>query len=469
MNAPWKGPADDLVINSEMAPMPIRLIFPETVAEFIEFCAKDMAVDPVSVAMPALATMAASVGRSRKLQLSATWFESAALWTVLLGYSGEKKSAGLSQATKPLSDENARLMLAYEANKKAWDELVAGLKPGDPRPSEPQRDRLLSTDPTFEAVVDLMADSPRFGLIAKDELDTWFSSFTRYSNASSEGNWLSLYNASTLTVDRKTKGPDGKKSRLVQDALVSLTGAIQPYILAQALNSGRWASGLGPRLIIAAPPEKEEPITLSYEIDRTFLDGYAFAVQKVLRDLDGTSGGILRFESDAHAIFNEDYNDRQKRRFQIKDKGSLRRGQLAKLLSVAPRWALVHFIYCQVMAGNPTHGVEIGIESLAAGIALADWCERESARIQGILSGAENEAGNAHYVAKFRQPEFLQGMTAREFFRLNRSGAHKLTDTEHAKETLAGMVKAGALVEFQHGTTAQGGRPTTMWKLAPGQ
>jgi hypothetical protein len=469
MNAPWKGPADDLVTNSEMAPMPIRLIFPETVAEFIEFTSTRMAVDPVSIAMPALAAMAATVGRSRKLQLDSNHYESAALWTVLLGYSGSRKSPAIESAVKPLDDENARLMILYEERHKLWEEEVSNLKAGEPKPPEPQRDRLLSNDPTFEAIVDLLADCPRFGLVAKDELESWFTGFTRYTNSSSESGWLSLYNARNLAVDRKTKGPDGKKSRLIQDALISITGAVPPAILAKALSSDRWSSGLGPRLLVAAPPEIETDIWVPYDFEKAPLDGYGFAIKKVLDNLDGSRGVTIRFDRDTHALWNEDSNDRRRRMYGIKDKSSVRRGQLSKLNAISARWALVHWVFTQVMTGKPTYDAMIGLESLSAGIQLADWCERESARVLGILSGAGNEATVASYVSQFRRPEYLQGMTAREFFRLNRSGPNKLADTDHARETLAAMVKMGILVEFRQETTTQGGAPTTKWKLASGQ
>src|SRR5262249_16064522 len=92
-----------------------------------------------------------------------------------------------------------------------------------------------TSDTTIEQLGELLADAPRGLLLARDELDAWFGSFTRYRGKGSTDRpqWLELHKAGTLIIDRMTRE---RKRLAVRRAAVSVCGTIQPAILASTLD-----------------------------------------------------------------------------------------------------------------------------------------------------------------------------------------------------------------------------------------
>src|SRR5260370_5684154 len=105
------------------------------------------------------------------------------------------------------------------------------------KPEEPEDPPCwITSDATIEALGELLRDNPRGLLLARDELDAWFQSFARYrgkSGGSDRAQWLELHQAGTLRIDRLTRE---RKRLAVRRAAVSLTGTIQPGLLANALD-----------------------------------------------------------------------------------------------------------------------------------------------------------------------------------------------------------------------------------------
>jgi hypothetical protein len=90
-----------------------------------------------------------------------------------------------------------------------------------------------------EALAPILQANPRGLLLARDELAGWIGSFDRYANkgkaSADSANWLSMFNAENITVDRKTGFP---RTIHVPRAAVCVVGGIQPAILRRALGLG---------------------------------------------------------------------------------------------------------------------------------------------------------------------------------------------------------------------------------------
>src|SRR5262245_61850795 len=104
--------------------------------------------------------------------------------------------------------------------------------------------------------------NPRGLLLARDELAGWIGSFDRYSGKGKAGadvaNWLSMFNAESIIVDRKTGTP---RTIHVPQAAICVTGGIQPGILQRALGTEHRESGLAARLLLTCPPRKAKKWT----------------------------------------------------------------------------------------------------------------------------------------------------------------------------------------------------------------
>src|SRR5262249_17422787 len=136
----------------------------------------------------------------------------------------------------------------------------------------------VTTNCTIEALARLLRDTPKGLLVARDELDGWFRSFTRYQKGggSDRPDWQQLYQAGVLLNARGSQD----ERLAVRGAAASVTGTIQPNTLAAALDQDAREAGLGARLLLAMPPARRRVWTEA-DVSQGALDRW----QGLLRDL----------------------------------------------------------------------------------------------------------------------------------------------------------------------------------------
>src|SRR5262249_45065873 len=198
------------------------------------------------VALPALAAAAGCVGTARSLRIKRRWCEPAVLWTATVRESGKQKSPGFDVAVQPLFDMQCDELDSYRRAKEEHKKNPDGAE----EPARPPA--FVTTNCTIEALGRLLRDTPKGLLVARDELDGWFKSFTRYQKGggSDRPDWLQLYRAGVLLNDRMSQD----ERLAVRGAAASVTGTIQPNTLAAALDQDAREAGLAARLLLAMPP-----------------------------------------------------------------------------------------------------------------------------------------------------------------------------------------------------------------------
>ena len=237
---------------------------------FIKKASDALRCDPCYVALPMLGVLAGAVGNSRVVKLKRKWSEPCLLWTVVVAPSGTMKSPGWSLAKEPLDAiqsaafaEHRQARLQYDQAKQEYDAAVqdwkrSGRQKGDAipiSPTEPIAKRYLVDDVTVETLAPLLDQQPRGLTLCSDELAGWFGGFNQYK--SGRGNdverWLSIHRAGPITVDRKTD----HQCRHIPRACISVTGGIQPKVMARVLASSALRdNGLMARLLVAMPPRQ---------------------------------------------------------------------------------------------------------------------------------------------------------------------------------------------------------------------
>src|SRR5439155_13579805 len=134
---------------------------------------------------------------------------------------------------------------------------------------------------TIEALGELLQDNPHGLFVARDELDAWFKSFTRYKGrggGTDRPQWLELHRAGTLRIDRLTRD----RPRLaVRRAAVSLTGTIQPSVLRDALDIDALLAGLGARFLLAMPPDNRR-VWNEAELPEELVERYQHLLRSLL-------------------------------------------------------------------------------------------------------------------------------------------------------------------------------------------
>ena len=444
---------------------------------FVREAAVSIGCDESYIALPLLAALAATIGTSRSIRLTADWEEPAVLWTAVVGESGTQKSPAIHAPLKPLYRRERETVEAFEREREQFEqdeqmykaELAAwrkrhatGTAERPPlAPTAPVCRRLIVADVTIEALAERLAENPRGLLVVRDELAGWLRSFDRYKGRGADtACWLSLHGARELIVDRKS----GDRTTLfVSRAAVSITGGIQPEILRQALSAEHLQDGLAARLLLAHPPRRAREWTET-----------AIAAE-VLGMLDRIYSGLAVLEPDCDELGRP-----QPKALPLSDGARARWGEFirehgirqldldgplaaawSKLEAYAARLALiVHLV--RVAAGDQTlesHDV-VGDDSLLAAITLCRWFGQEAQRMYARFSEDDDARERRELVETIER----QGgsVTARQLCRVMRRFGGSVSMVRAALDELA---QSGIGQWVERPTSARGGRPTRAFEL----
>jgi hypothetical protein len=425
-------------------PFPLPLL-PPALRQYVDASASAIGCDAALVALPALAVAASCVGNARALRLKHGWSEPAIVWAVTVAPSGAQKSPAYAAAVNPL----------YEIQMDAVDAAGEGKPP-----------RYVTSDATVQAVGELLRDNPRGVLMARDELDGWFQSFTRYSarGASDRPQWLELHRAGTLLLDRVTRERGALR---VRRACCSVCGTIQPQIYARALDAEALAAGLGARFLAAAPPPRRRKWTEA-EVEEGLAEGYKRLLTGLLAlplaDLQQRKPHFLSLDAPAKAAWVRWYDGWAARQAEAPAEEA---ALLAKLEGYAARLALVHRV-CACTAScdtsSCTHWKTVVTEdSLLAGVGLAEWFAGEAERVGGVLRETSIERERRELL------DWADARGGRVTVRDVNTGLHRRYPTaDDAEAALQGLVGAGLGRWETQPPGASGGRATRVFVSGSG-
>jgi hypothetical protein len=462
-------------------PFPVDLL-PPVVCDLVTAGAESIGCDPALVAIPALAAVAGCVGNSRAVVLKSGWSEPAVVWSLTVAESGGHKSPSFYKAVGPVLDLQADRFDQYREKKAAYKKDREDFKQQkDPKtpPTEPKEpSRFVTTNSTVEALGELLRENVHGMLYARDELDAWFQSFTQYrSKGTDRPQWLEMHKAGTLLVDRITRD---EKFLSVRRAAVSLTGTIQPSVLAAALTPDALQAGLGGRFLLAMPPRRKrvwteadvpEHVAAAY---RRLLEGL---LALSLADAAKRTPHFLGLSHGAKALWVDFFNEWGE--VQHAAEGE-QRSAFAKIEGYAPRLALLHHVVTEVASRVPQEPAQAGGEvypeldqlgaagyrpppiteaSMAAGIELARWFAGEALRIYAVLRESEDERQRRKLV------EWIAEQGGRVTVRhLQRSNSRRWPASGPAEADLQALVAAG-LGRWEEGVAPRGGNPGRWFQL----
>jgi hypothetical protein len=443
--APQKTPR----IMDVYQPFPVSSL-PGPLAAYVEQGAKALGCDPAYLALPSLAVASSAIGNSAVIRLKRGWEEPSVIWSAIVGDSGTLKSPAYIRAVAHLL---RRQKECFDTCKKVTAKWKADGAEGD----KPLPQRVICSDITIEKIAQVLEDNPRGILVARDELAAWFGSFTRYkgkSGGTDLPNWLELFRAGTLVIDRKT---GDRTTVYVQRAAVSVAGSIQPGILARALTADAFEAGLVARLLLALPPKLPKRWS-EVEISTDVENAYHETIDRLLAlTMNYTGEGervprVLSLASDAKVVWIDFYNAWAKE--QASAEGEMA-AALSKLEAYAARFALVHHVVASVTRDELADIPAVARESIEAGIVLARWFAREARRVYAMLGETEDDRQTRRLV------DLIRSWSGRATVKqLQRSNGARYRTTEDAEVALQSLVDDG-LAKWENRTpSAKGGRPT---------
>ncbi len=456
-------------------PFPVDAL-PEPIQGFVDAGARAIGCDPSYLALPLLTAIAAAIGNTRRLELKRGWSAPPILWGAIVGESGTAKTPAFKLVMRPVRERqrkalerHAEEMKQYEADLARWEKDMAAWKrekdaAGDPpeKPDPPQAERFIVSDTTVEALAPILLANPRGLLLARDELAGWIGSFDRYAAKGKAGadsaNWLSMFNAESIIVDRKTGIP---RTIYVPQAAVCVSGGIQPAILQRALGLEHRESGLAARLLLTCPPRKakrwtEADIDPSAEAELARLFDRLYELQPTADEDSEPRPVLVRLTSDAKAAWKAYYNAHAVEQADLT-------GDMAaawsKLEEYAARLALVvHFT--RWAASDVADESRLDLASMNAGIALAKWFKHEARRVYALLDESEGERDQRRLIDWIGRKGGT--VTPREV----QQGCRWLKVPGKAEEALEELVKAGRGCWQNSATTPKGGRPARAFALS---
>ena len=466
---PMDLPATDEKDSIIQSPFPVQAL-PLKISDYVSQVSACIGCDPSYVALPAITSLASAIGNTHWVELKPGWSEPSVIWTATVGESGEKKTPPFKQVLKPIRCMQSAFLRewqrecdAYDQAKLEYDRALTKWKSknhGDPpiKPIEPVARRILVSDTTVEALALRLADNPRGLLLARDELNAWLASFDQYGSGKGAdvSQWLSMYNAEPLIVDRKS---GNTKVIHVPDASVSITGGIQPNILSRAITGTNIDNGLAARILFSWPPRMKQKWTeamISIEIEGQ----YQGILTKLLElEMHSDSNGnfvpeYIQLSPDAKESWIEYYNDHEQKLLSVS--GPLA-SAFSKRKATAARLALIMQLtrWASGEAGKTT----IELESMNKGIELARWFSSEDRRIYRMLSETEEERSRRDTV------EIVLRLGGSASANDLRKATRKFSTNDEAETALRDLVAHGMGTFVSKEIGLKGGRPSEIFKL----
>ncbi|MBP8790149.1 MAG: DUF3987 domain-containing protein [Breznakibacter sp.] len=301
-----------------------------------------------------LAALAGAIGNSYHLRRHIEWVESPSLWVVLVGRSGQNKSAPMKTAFKAMKNKQREYDRDYEA-------AIANYNP-DNGDKKPVKRKLYSTDPTFEALISLHMANPNGLTLLPDEFKSFILNLIGYNGSSKQSQYLSLWDGATIYLDRKEA-----ESSSLNNPCISIIGSIQDEVLA-SFKAKDIRDGFFERLLFTIPFKMEKKLTKRTKLNEFLIERFHLKMRElveVVAQQDGTKELLL---SDCAEDL---YIDEVNKHVEPSNKNSTISGILSKLDRYLLRFALILEVSNSIFDELPIES--ISSEAMYKAILLKDY------------------------------------------------------------------------------------------------
>jgi hypothetical protein len=415
-------------------PFPLDMLPPQLSA-LAYHGAASIGCNAAFIAVAGLVVLAAAIGTARWALVKVGWKEPALLWALLVGRSGAaRKTPALDLVAAPLQEAESRYFVAWRAAMDAHDLEMhqwKSKKNRGPKPKPPARARAILDDATLESIAIALDGSPRGVILCRDEGAGWLRGFDLYHDGGQGVDvpaWLSMYGASSVTVDRVSRVP-----LRLDHAFVAVLGTIQPGTARECMTPQLVEAGLGARILFVHPPERARKWTEAVVPDAVS-SGWGRLVERLLavpREVDEGGRGVEVFvplDDEARALFASWVNELGERALTAPGPVS---AALAKLEGAAARIALI------LRLADEPQATSIDAETMRRALGLAKWLADEQARCWALFGG-----GAHHDPVLDALYDWLDGreVTVRDVMR---TGPRPLRKRDAAWAAVWGLVRDG--------------------------
>ncbi len=210
---------------------PMRAL-PAVLRAFVENRARVMGADAGALAWAAISACGTALDASIRLQMKRhdTWTVPSFIWLALVGAPSTKKSPILDVALYPLERAQEADIDEWKARLAIWKALPK--KERDKQPEPVCKRRLVTKDPTIEAMEEILGRQDRGICLFRDELPGWIGSLEKYTSrhgsAADRAFYLTAFNGTSYIVDRIGRG-----TTPIKNLSIPIVGGVQPDRLRQ--------------------------------------------------------------------------------------------------------------------------------------------------------------------------------------------------------------------------------------------
>lgn len=380
-------------------PYPLHVLSPDIRAFVIE-AAACVGCPPDMVAVPLLAYAAATIGRTRSIQIKPRYVKHPVFWFGIVGAPGSGKSPADGLARSFVESLQAKAYAEWQEayqewrlEHELWKQRVKGKSGGkakmggdsydvDPEPEEPVLEHYFTTDATIEALAPILLSSAGVA-VAHDELVGWVKSMGAYNGAAGRdrAQVLSLWAERSLKVDRK-----GRPPLYVEDPVAVIIGGVQPDVLVDLAGEADKRDGFVDRFLWSWPEHRSVPWT-----EDTVSPFTAAAVETVFRRLRGTRGDTapIKLSDEAKTLWRTWYDDNARA---METERGLMAGVRAKADVQLARLTLV----LHVLEHDDPDMVDVSVQTLRAAIELVEYHLAHARAVAHRLGVAGNAPRSGH-------------------------------------------------------------------------
>ncbi len=353
-------------------------------------------IDYTSVSI--LTALAGIIGNSYHLRKHIEWIENPSMWAVLVGKSGQNKSAPLKTAFKAVKNQQKQFDKEYEA-------AVSNFDP-DSGEKKPTKRKLYSTDPTFEALINMHKQNPNGMILMPDEFKSFILNLIGYSGASKQSQFLSIWDGAPISLDRK----EAESSSLSMPC-VSIVGSIQDDVIA-SFKAKDIKDGFFERILFAIPLKMEKKYVKRTNPNDYLIEQFHLKMKDFLNTVAQKNGTEeLTLSEMAEELFISEVNKHVK----PSNKDATISGILSKLDRYILRFALVLEVSNSFFDNLPIECV--GQDAMKKAIMLKDYFYTNALKLNHMVLNVyedNSKEGKVLQVIKkigkkeFTNKEFIQ-------------------------------------------------------------
>jgi hypothetical protein len=480
--------ADQVTVTPRAPRLDLSQAFPRSAAyvrEYVRAVSRSTQTPQEMAALLALGVASGTVAKVACVRGHGDHVEPAQIWALVLSEPGTRKSAVMSELTRPISTweiEQAEQMkpeiaaaeqrksIAERRLKRLQDE-AAGNSPDAGQAEQlaialsqemaaersPVAPALVTSEPTPEALARLMAANGERALVASAEGDALDIACGRYSGAKNFGLMLKAHAGDPYAEERV-----GRQGVRMKSPALAMALCVQPEAV-RDLWADRAASGRGllARFAINAPPDKigtrdVRPDPVPHQTRKHWDAGIA----RLLAFAPASDETMIALIHEADALYHK---------YQIKVEAALgnggelaaRRAWGGKLCGLVLRVALtLHALGTWAKRGTPGDHLHIDAETMRAAIYWGDYLTEAHRHAEAVILNAEGVQSTERLV------NWIDGKGGRVSASEVAHGVREYrNNADRARAALQALAEAGR-GGFEWDQSPKGGPPTERFVLA---